>query len=425
METQYIHSVDGQAFDENELNLVASEAALADDRLIAELFRCRPYVGGATPIVEKLVLPYRIEGTWGDVRNTSALVFPRLSTGQVLVFSFRAIIGSRSTSVPGAWYEIRTGRYVGTLNGPTYSDALQLSPTVASNRWDLVYAMVRVGLPTAAENRVVRTIAGVSTQAIPLYQNNLVTLGVVEGTEAATPTLPSLPADDTPVAGCYYIPLAYVLVEHPFTAGSSVPRDNIREVAPVARLASSTGAMTSGPMNFGYAESSPLWTQREWSPSAGRPQEFLPSVMSGGTMRFLALDMSDATKSIAQDSTVIIDSSIDWSRRIVWFLVYATRGGFDFGWMSGGREPQGFCDMNMGTQINQTGLFIGNTFDSTLSALTLNSDWTWWSGTETSSIQIGVDTNGNLTATYQFDTTDIDMRLMVLAIASAQFTNAR
>jgi len=424
MEQQYTHTVDGQAFDEPELNLVSQEAALADDRLLAELLRCRPYKGGGSPVLEKLILPYRIEGTWGDGVNTSAMIRPNGATGQVMVYSFRAIIGTRNTTIPGAWYEIRTGRYEGSGNSPIYSSAVQLAATVANNRWDLIYARVAVEIPSASENRVVRTIGGVATQSLPLYTNTLVSLGVVAGSEATAPTLPALPTDGTPSAYYYYIPLAYVLLEHPFTLGSVVETANIREIAPVAHLSQSTGAATMGPVSFANSDASTLWGQRAWSPAVGRPQEFLPSIMSGSIMRFIALDMSDATKSIADDATVIIDNSLDWSNRVIWFLVYATRGGFDFAWMTGGREPQGTYDVAP-AEINQTALFVGNTFDVTLPALALNANWPWWGVAETSSIEIGVDASGYLTATYDFDTTDIDMRLMILAIASAQYRNAK
>lgn len=435
MEQRYIHSVDGQAFDQTELNMIAEEAARADDRVLAELFRFRPRT---TLQLEKLILPYGVEGYLSDGGsppgqfNSSSLVRPNGATGQVMVFPFRAFVGPITNVAPGAWYEARSGRFVGDTYVPCYASVLQLDATVANNRWDLIYAQVAVDLPTAGEDRVVRTISGVTTQSIPLYTNTLVTLGVVKGTEAATPGYPLLPTDGDPSAYYYYIPLAYVLLEHPFTSGSSLPQANICENAPVARLASATGAVTAEPATFAHADASALWNQRTWSPSAGKPQEFLPSIMSGGAIRFIALDMSDATKSLAQNTVTIIDESMDWSYRIIWFIIYVMRNtaATDFAWMPSGDpliqlEPQGRQISVTGTPSNQTAVFVGNTFNPTVPALVLDSEWTFWGAGQHADLEISTDTSGRLTARYVYSDTDLDMKFMILAIASAQYRNAK
>src|SRR3972149_39679 len=435
MEQRYIHSVDGQAFDQTELNLVAEEAAKADDRLLAELFRFCPRT---TTSLQKMILPYRIEGYVNDGGSppgglkSSALVRPNGATGQVMVFSFRAFVGPITNVAPAAWYEARSGRFVGDTNGPTLGQAVQLDDTAANNRWDLIYVRVQVDLPTGNENRVVRTISGVATQAIPLYTNNWVTLGVVNGTEDTNPSYPALPVDGDLGPNFYYIPLAYVLLEHPFTSGSLVATRNICEIAPVARVASSTGAVTAEPATFTHADASPLWTQRTWSPSAGRPQEFLPSVMSGGAMRFLALDMSDATKSLDQNTVTIIDESMDWSNRIIWFWIYAMRNSAatDFAWMPSEAplvqlEPQGRQISVVGEPQNQTVFFMGNTFNQTVPALVLDSEWEFWGAGQHAELEISTDTSGRLTAQYVYTDTDLDMKFMILAIASAQYRNAK
>jgi len=434
MEQRYIHSVDGQAFDQGELNMMAEEAARADDRVLAELFRFRPRTSLQ---LEKRILPYRIEGYYNDggnppgVYQTSALVFPNAATGSVLVNPFRAFIGPITNVAGGAWYEARSGRAIGSVT-PYYGTVVQLDDTVSNHRWDLIYARVAVDIPTAGENRVVRTISGVTTQSIPLYTNTLVTLDVANGTEGASPSYPLLPTDGDPSEYYYYIPLAYVLLEHPFNSSSVVPRENICEVAPVARLASSTGAVTAGPTMFSYADHSPLWTQRGWDPSTGRPQEFLPSVMAGGAMRFIALDMSDVTKSLAQNTVTIIDDSMDWSHRLIWFIVYAMRntGATDFAWMASEDpliqlEPQGRQISVTGTPSNQTAIFVGNTFNQTVPALVLDSEWTFWGAGQHADLEISTDTSGRLTARYVYSDTDLDMKFVILAIASSQYQNAK
>jgi hypothetical protein len=210
-----------------------------------------------------------------------------------------------------------------------------------------------------------------------------------------------------------------------------VPQRNIWENAPIARLASSTGAVTAEPATFAHADASPLWTQRTWNPSSGKPQEFLPSVMTGGAIRFIALDMSDATKSLAQNTVTVIDDSMDWTKRIIWFFVYVMRNsaGTDFAWMPSEDpliqlEPQGRQISVTGTPSNQTAFFVGNTFNQ-LPALVLDSEWEFWGAGQHADLEISTDAYGRLTARYVYTDTALDMKFMILALASAQYTNAK
>jgi len=415
METLYTHTVAGQSLDQEELNLVSAESAKADDRVLAELLRMIP--GLAAGYVHKAILPYRIEGLHPDetAHSTTALITPYGTTGSVLVHPFRALIGSRYVASSSTWYDIRTARYLGNID-PLWAYQLVLDATVANHRWDLIYARVDLTVESTPVERIVRSGGGDAAEDISLYTNTTVTLGVVKGAEGASPTKPVLPSDGS---GAYYVALAYVVLPHPFTSSTAVEPAWIHENATTAPIASSTGAVTLKPASFAYADDSPLWAQRAWGPSDERPEEHLPATMTGGAERILAFDFLDVVKSLDPDAATIIDNSIDWSNRILTFTVYGTAvAGRRFSWMPNS-DP--LVEVEPG---GATSTFMGNTFNSAMPALTLNST-SFPVITSDSSLVIGVATTGELTATYISGTTPLVEKYCILVHATGQFTNAK
>jgi hypothetical protein len=415
METLYQHTVAGQDVAEEELNWVAETAAKADDHVIAELLRMIP--GLADGYVHKAVLPYRVEALHPDgvSVNTTAIVTPYGTTGSVLIHPFRALIGSRYVASSSTWYDIRTARYLGNI-APVFSFQLELTATVSNSRWDLIYARVDLTVTSAAVERIVRSGGGDAPQNISLYTDTTVTIGVVEGAESATPVEPTLPSDGSDT---YYIPLAYVLLVHPFTSSTAVEPTWICEHVPVAPIASSTGAVTCRPASFAYADDSSLWSRREWGPADTRPEEHLPATMIGGAQRFIALDFMDVTKSIPPDVAITMDNTIDWRNRVLTFTVYGNAvAGRRFAWMPTSTplvelEPAG-----------EATVFIGNTFNTAMPALTLNST-SFPIITSDSSLLIGIAATGELTVEYVSGTTPLLEKYCILVQATGQFTNAK
>ena len=64
-EKKYVHLLDGQEVEEDDLNGISENAALADDRVLAELVRVRPY-NGTSP--SRGIMPY---GYLGAAPNLS------------------------------------------------------------------------------------------------------------------------------------------------------------------------------------------------------------------------------------------------------------------------------------------------------------------------------------------------------------------
>lgn len=415
METLYQHTVAGQSLDEEELNWVAETAAKADDRVLAELLRMVP--GLISGYVHKAVLPYRVEALHpgGVSINTTATVTSYGATGSVLIHPFRALIGSRRVESSSTWYDIRTARYLGS-GEPVYTIQRNLTATVSNSRWDLIYARVDLTVTSAAVERIVRSGSGDAPQNISLYTDTTVTIGVVEGAESATPVEPALPSDGSDT---YYIPLAYVLLVHPFTSSTVVEPTWIRENCPVAPLASSTGAVTFRPASFAYADDSALWARRTWGPADERPEEHLPATMIGGAQRLIVLDFMDVTKSIPPDVDTVVDNTIDWRNRVLTFTVYGNSiAGRRFAWMPETiplveLEPNGSASV-----------FMGNTFSTEVPALTLNST-SFPLITSDSSLCIRASDYGELTVEYISGTTPLLEKYCILVQATGQFTNAK
>src|SRR5262252_9545316 len=91
MEDKYVHSINGQELRQQDINSVITNAALADDHVLWELFRTLP--GSATP--DKLIVPFATRN-WSKLSGSSstALIWGNTADAKIHVGPFRAIIGS-------------------------------------------------------------------------------------------------------------------------------------------------------------------------------------------------------------------------------------------------------------------------------------------------------------------------------------------
>src|ERR1700736_4514807 len=201
-EDRFALSVSGQELQKDDVNLVAKEAALADDRVLAELLRLAPFDGAR---VTKAIVPFGHTGASGPT------VAPNGAARSVLVSPFRAVIGSRTPVQAGAkdtWRDIRSAIYTGSPTSLTGTVAF--APNASPNsRWDLVYAAVAVDANGASLPRFAKDAATkvVNLQTLVTTLTNPVTVGVVPGTPAPSPIAPAVPND---AGGTFYIPLSLV-----------------------------------------------------------------------------------------------------------------------------------------------------------------------------------------------------------------------
>ena len=313
MEEQYVHSVDGQEVGEEDINLIAAVAALADDKVFGEIFRVLPYLSGSAS--KGIILP-------GFNRENSAALYPDVvypaSTTWLVVAPFRAVVGSRATGTDDEWLRgIRSAHFIGTGTAAPGA-AMRPTATTSNNRWDLVYAKVDVDVDQATVNRYVKDVDGsVALQAISTTKKTQVSVVILAGTEGATPALPPTPADG---AGSYYIPLAYILLTHPFIPGTTpITAGMVNTVAVVLAPPQFVGGSPLRPAN--RCHKSGVSFGAAWTIAAGRPAAHLPSSMVGKIERVFGLEFSGSEESVAAGAT-LVDDSIDWRGRIIKVKAY-------------------------------------------------------------------------------------------------------
>ena len=322
MENQYQQRNDGQEVQQQDLTIVASEAALVDDRLLWEFLRVLPN-GGAT---QKVVLPSGLQGggKYGLAlhNGSAALVCGETADGAVHVAPFRAIVGSQTlfaTSHIEALRGQRSGFLVGGAN--LWTDVALSGNSSSNPRWTLIYATVTINATGTTAPRYVKDPATgwVSRQTLPLTQTVSIVLTARDGATGASPVRPSLPADS---ATQFNIALAYVWVPAGFTAGSSsVARGSIYECFPPALFSRATGARVLAPADQQYAVGGTVDTRQSGASSSTRTGAYLPPSMLGGATRLIAISLSGFPSHADGD---VVDNSIDWRNRFFAWEAFAS-----------------------------------------------------------------------------------------------------
>jgi hypothetical protein len=310
--------VDGVEVQNGDLALVGQVAGLADDRVLAEILRLAPNTSGT--VKAKVILPFDIS----EVVLTPGTVQPSGADGSILVYPFRAIVGTRTpiaTNAQTAWQDIRSTTFIPTGNA-TLTQALFLNPnTYGSTRWDLVYAAFTVDAP---QNQVQRRIkdpsqSTPSVQAVYQSIGQQLTVNVVQG--ASGGALPALPSDS---GTTYYFALAYIRIPSTFTTTSTVLTSDIRDQVPASPLAKSTGASTVRPASGNNDTAGTYATDAnfQWptTSAANRPSIFLPPSMVGSESIIIEMDYASSSH-YSHPNGSIIDATVDWRGRF--FLVYA------------------------------------------------------------------------------------------------------
>jgi hypothetical protein len=291
-----------------DLNALGDTAALADDRVLAELLRIAPYSSGAS----KAVIPYAFAGFSG---SNAGIVSPGPS-GKIRIQPFRAIVGSRAAVGSGAkanWRDIRSAIVVGTT---TLAQDFVVADAEDDfeHRWDLFWVKLTLDAVTSeARYKKDPTTKAVTAATRSISRTVAWTIGFTKGTTGgAPPVRPSIPAD---TATEFYVPLAYVGVPGSFNSGQTITTYNIFEVAPTVQLSRATGAASLKPANQLYKDGGVLLTKIPWNVNGFRPGPLLPPTMTGSESRLVAMQLGSSLPASVADND-IIDDSVDWRNRI-------------------------------------------------------------------------------------------------------------
>lgn len=303
-----------------DLNLVAREAARSADWLLAQLLRPSTPFGPTTPV--KYVIPggARLEKVYTGANQRPLITSSAAADSKVRIYPFLAIVGSLDVATINAKDSLRNIRSVGHY-GPDNGALRTLLQFAASTnkRWDLVYAKIDIDVLDVGTVRYVKTGDGVATTAtVQKTKQTLLSLGVVQGAESAgVATRPSLPADS---ASTYYIALAYVQIDALWTTTSQIADYMIHEIYETIGLSTALGGGQLKPVNGAYQVGGYVVTQETWQGSSGfRPKSYLPPGMVGKEERIVPLharDTGHGNPSVPINTTVLIDDSIDWRRRL-------------------------------------------------------------------------------------------------------------
>ena len=359
MEDRHVSAVNGQEVARTDFELVNDNAALADDRIIAELLRLQPYNGST---VRKCIIPYAASGPAVrlDVESVAAppagplVLSTAAANASLLINPFRAVVGSRvapGANVKNHWRDVRSAIALGLT---TLRQSVQLPATSANGRWDLIYARVDIDVNLAAETRFIRNVSGSNASFVTVRRRNTVTIGMVQGAENASPVRPALPSD---TSTAYYIPIAYVRVVHPHTLTTTLTKFQIYEVAPVVNVASCWGAVSCAPADGQWHPDDFAGQSTVWS-AAARPNFFLPPTMVGGEQRLVALSWGTGGQH-GTNQTFDVDRSIDWrGRAFMSFIHMSNTNTFAWAAASGADIVPGAC----GPSVSNKDWMLGQSF---------------------------------------------------------------
>lgn len=319
MEDQVVDQDNGREVGMADINTAGESAALADDRILAELFRMSPFDGSNAV---KGVLPYVVN----DPSATFALVAPDGAVARgVLVYPHRSLIGTRTDVVADAkrnWRDIRSCVSVGSTD-LTQSVVLAAN-TSGDPRWDLIYEVVAIDT-NISDTRFFKnpTSGAVSSGAYVVKKVTTPLLQVVQGTPAPAPTKPSLPSD---AGSNYNVPIAYVLVRDGVVGFGEI---ELVDVAPALVMSTAMGTTSLRPATAVSTLAGASMTALTWfTDGTARPGIWMPPTMVGGVQLLLPVQLgSGLTASFADGD--IVDEKIDWRRRFFRWWVHAVGGDND------------------------------------------------------------------------------------------------
>ena len=220
--------VPGQAAVDTDIQTLATQAANAGDEVQAAL--AAPggfYVLDQAVSVDRVIFPLAEEGGTATGYFDQLLVVPSTSlTGAVDIRP--AVYNCSTVLVPPAGSATYTTPQMIANQYNKLTSALISSNSSGNSRIDLIYATIARAVATTGSRKYKSPSDGsVSTQTVNLTDAVTVTITVLPGTPAASPSAPSLPGDN--YGSAWTFALAWVTVPNGFASGSAITASNITQ----------------------------------------------------------------------------------------------------------------------------------------------------------------------------------------------------
>lgn len=429
----------GQEILLDELEQMADNGALSEDRSVAGLHD----LGGAgvadTPIIS--VKPYNPGKSQASGVQSSGVHTTLSLNRTILVGPFQFIIGSPETDLANNPFaplrDVRSVQQAEVVTpGSSVGEVVQLSATAGDNRWDLVYAELKRDVSKTQLTRFQKDpdTENVTAPTVDTELGQEVTIKVVVGTEAASPTRPALPANSP---GVYNVPLAYVALMHPFAAADAVPANAIQELwlnqgISLGHAAQQFQILTQQFSVGGFADSADPWDPSSATP---RPEIYMSPQMRGGLSFPLAVILtanSGGVRTFANNSDNVVDNLIDWRQRLfrVWVGIRSGLVTSTFVWNTAAGQPMPTWSAHHLTgDSNRLAVGFGQSFDDDL--VSAGAGGTIFRLTDSdlsdlpagTAIELYVDTLGQMK--MKIGATDPDSILFAWIDATNQFSNGK
>ena len=327
---------------QSDINLIAQQAATAEDLGLAQMACLAPHAGGSiyssAHFVDRCVIPYRPnhimnladegpsegQSPYYPRHGYQSLVEP--SAGCVIVHPFRALIGPTATT-PAA--PLPTELMSGTsafAAAPTTGLAdiivTPVAPSTSYPRWDLVYAVVTSNATLTSVSRLVKdpTTRVVTSTSVPLFTQTKVTIAIQKGTETTMTPVPGGTTLPSEPSGTHYIPLAYVRIADTFVPGTTqLSTQDVVLVAPTIVPAPASGQASMRP---GTTATVPWPTLSKasfsWKITGPRPATYLPPTMTGTETLMIPMrwDIASNPDGTSLPELAAVDNSRDWRNRV-------------------------------------------------------------------------------------------------------------
>ena len=412
MQPKFQLTQNGQAVYQEDINLISENAALADDRVLAELISLSPFPNTG---MTKAIVPFRMSG-----KALEMIVYP--APGGVMVVRGLAVV--KTTTIKNELgddllSDVRSAVFGTDPAAGNLAEFVPIQLPTIPSRWDLLYVEVNIDVPSHLALRKVKD-AGSSTVTTRELTTRFCTKATLRMLTGVGGGLPSLPPDEQDVR--YNIPLAYIRIPAGSHEWHKIIKQHIWEIAPIASITSGLGVSALRAADGNWRPDGAVNVNTPWNRGASEgPPAYIPSTMVGEESLIIPVDINpNAPSHVSGD---IVDASRDWRYRIFDAMVAGVQGNQPFAWEAASTHP--FPSLSSNTVRVMSATFPNTVFPARADVVFVDqTNFSGVIGPEPTTIGLYVNmSNGSLVIT-KIGSSATTCKLIFWIRASAQFNNA-